>query len=115
MKVRLPKNNTQGIGNIQELARKAQEAQEKMNLATQELENKEYFATSGGNAVKVVIDGKPQIKSIQIDPSAVDIDDLEMLSDMIVAAANEAIRKSNEEKEASMQNISNQLNIPGLF
>jgi DNA-binding YbaB/EbfC family protein len=115
MKVRLPKNNNPSIGNIQELAKKAQETQEKMDIVTQELENKEYFATSGGNAVKVIINGKPQVKSIQIDPSAVDVNDLDMLSDMIIAATNEAIRKSCEEKDESMQNISDKLNIPGLF
>ncbi len=115
MKVRLPKNNNPGIGNIQELAKKAQEAQEKMDMVSQELENKEYSATSGGNAVKVIINGKPQIKSIHIDPSVMDVDDLDMLSDMIIAATNEAIKKSREEKDTSMQSISSQLNIPGLF
>ncbi|MDR1627377.1 MAG: YbaB/EbfC family nucleoid-associated protein [Oscillospiraceae bacterium] len=115
MKVRLPKNNNSGMGNIQELAKKAQEAQEKIDIVTQELENKEYSATSGGNAVKVIINGKPQVKSIQIDPSVVDANDLDMLSDMIIAATNEAIKKSCEEKNESMQNISGQLNIPGLF
>ena len=115
MKVRLPKNNNPGMGNIQELAKKAQEAQKKMDMVSQELENKEYCATSGGNAVKVVINGKPQVKSIYIDPAVVGVDDLEMLSDMIIAATNEAIKKSCEEKDMSMQSISSQLSIPGLF
>ncbi len=114
MKVRLPKSGA-GMNNIQDLAKKAQEAQEKMEKASAELEEKEYSASSGGEAVKVTISGKLEVKNIDIKPEVVDPQDVTMLSDLIIAAVNEAIKKVNEEKEEMMQNISGQMHIPGLF
>lgn len=115
MKVRLPKNNSGGMSNLQQLAKKAQETQEQMEQASAELENKEYSATSGGGVVEVLINGKLEIQSIKIKPEIVNKDDINMLSDLIKAAVNEAIKKANDEKEKVMQNISSNMNIPGLL
>ena len=118
MKVRLPKMGGGNMGNLQQLAQQAQAMQKEMDDASSLLDEKEYSATSGGGAVKVVISGKPELKSVDINPEVVDIDDLEILSDMIVAAANEAINASRDERENTLQKISGQMNlpnIPGMF
>lgn len=113
MKVRLPAQN-QGM-NLQKLAQQAQMAQQEAERITDELEQKEYTATSGGEAVKVTIIGKPEIKKIEIKPEVVDPDDIEMLSDMIIAATNEAIKKASDEKDQAMQRITGSMSMPGLF
>ena len=114
MKVRLPKSGA-GMNDIQRLAKQAQEAQEEMEKASAELEKKEYSASSGGEAVKVTVSGKFEVKNIDIKPEVVDPQDVSMLSDLIIAAINEAIRKADQEKEETMQSISGQMHIPGLF
>ena len=116
MKARLPKGyGSGGAGNIQQLARQAQKLQEDMEVASQELEAKEYSATSGGGAVAVTITGKMELTKIDIKPEVVDPEDVEMLSDLIIAAANEALRTAAKEKEEKMETISGGLNIPGMF
>ena len=114
MKVRLPKSGA-GMNDLQKLAKQAQEAQKEMEKASEQLEEKEYIASSGGEAVKVTISGKLEIKEINIKPEVVDPEDVGMLSDLIIAATNEAIKKATREKEEMMNNISEQMNIPGLF
>lgn len=115
MKVRLPKTGGAGMNNLQQLAQKAQKMQEEIDKATKELEAKEYSATSGGGAVKVTIVGKPEIKNIEIKPEVVDKDDLEMLSDLIIAACNESIKIAEAEKQDVIQKISGQMNMPNIF
>lgn len=116
MKARLPQGyGGGGGGNMQQIARQAQKMQEAMETATAELEAKEYSASSGGGAVKVVVTGKLEVKSIDIDPEVIDPEDAEMLSDLIIAATNEALRAANQDKEDTMGAISGGLNIPGLF
>ena len=116
MKARLPKGyGNGGANNIQQLARQAQKLQEDMEVASQELEAKKYSATSGGGAVAVTITGKMELTKIDIKPEVVDPEDVEMLSDLIIAAANEALRTAAKEKEEKMETISGGLNIPGMF
>lgn len=115
MKVRLPKGGPQGMGNFQDIAKQAQKVQEDIDKASKELEEKQYTASAGGGAVNVVVNGKPEVKSISIKPEVVDPDDVEIMSDMIVAAINEAIRSAVDEKENIIQGISGQMHIPGLF
>ena len=115
MKARLPKGfNQGGVGNLQQLAMKAQKMQAQMEQATQELEEKEYTATSGGNAVKVTVTGKMEVKAIELKPEVVDPEDIEMLSDLIIAATNEALRSAINEKDSTMESLSGGLNIPGF-
>ena len=117
MKARLPKGYSNGGGNtnIQQLARQAQKMQEEMDAASTELEAKEYSATAGGEAVKVTVTGGMEVKKIDIKPEVVDPEDIEMLSDLIIAAVNEALRAASTEKEEVMTKISGGLNMPGLF
>lgn len=114
MKARLPKGNGGGISNLQQLAKQAQKMQQDMDALSQELDQKEYVKTSGGGAVKVTVLGSMEIKSIEIKPEVVDPDDVEMLSDLLMAAVNEAIREACDDKSSSMEKISGGFNIPGI-
>lgn len=116
MKARLPKGyNNVGAANIQQLARQAQKMQEEMDAASKELDVKEYSAAAGGGAVTATVTGKLEIKSLDIKKDVVDPEDIDMLSDLIIASVNEAIRKAQEEKSETMDRISGGLNVPGLF
>lgn len=121
MKARLPKNyGGGGIGNMQQLAMQAQKMQQKMEETTTELEEKEYSATAGGGAVKATVTGKMEVKSLEIDPEVVDPEvvdpeDVEMLSDIVIGAVNEALRNAAKEKEDALSAISGGLSIPGMF
>ena len=119
MKARLPQGyGGGGAANLQQLARQAQKMQADMETATAELELKEYTATAGGGAVSVVATGKMEIKSIEISQDVVDPDDVEMLSDLVMAAVNEALRAASTDKEKTMESLSGGfggMNIPGLF
>ena len=116
MKARLPKGyGNNGANNIQQLARQAQMLQDDMEAATAELEAKEYEAAAGGGAVKVTVTGKMELTKVDISPEVVDPEDVEMLADLVIAAANEALRSAANEKEEKMESISGGLNIPGMF
>ena len=97
--------------NMNNLMKQAQRMQKQMAEAQQELETKEFEVTSGGGAVKVVITGKKEIKSIDINPEVVDPDDVEMLEDLILTCANEALRKVDSAQAESL----GKFNIPGLM
>ena len=116
MKARLPQGyGGGGAGNMNQLARQAQEMQEKMAVMSEELDAKEYSASAGGNAVTVTVLGAGEIQSIDIKPEVVDPEDIEILSDMIMAAANEALRQAAADKESRMNSITGGFNMPGLF
>lgn len=86
-----------------------------MDAASTQLEEKEYSATAGGGAVDVTVTGKMELKTVNIKPEVVDPEDIEMLSDLIIAATNEALRQAADDKAQTMERISGGLNIPGLF
>ena len=100
-----------GGGNMMKQAQKMQEEFMKMQ---KELESREFTSTVGGGAVKATMIGTHALKSIEIDPSAVDPDDVEMLQDMVMAAVNEALRQADEAMNSSMSSLTGGLNIPGL-
>ncbi len=116
MKARLPQGyGGGGAANIQQLARQAQKMQAQMDEASAELEEREYTAAAGGGAVNVVATGKMEIKTLDIKPEVVDPEDVEMLSDLVIAAVNEALRAAAADKEQTMEKLSGGINIPGLF
>lgn len=116
MKARLPQGyGGGGASNLQQIARQAQKLQEQMNQVTEELEAKEYTAVSGGEAVKATVTGKMEVKAIEIKPEVVDPEDVEMLSDLVLAAVNEALRAAAADKAERMEKLSGGLNMPGLF
>jgi hypothetical protein len=101
-----------GLGNMM---KQAQQMQQKMERVQQEMEKQEVEASAGGGMVTVVVNGKQQVLSIKIDPSAVDPQDVDMLQDLIMVAMNEAIRKSQDMMQQEMSKLTGGLNIPGLF
>ena len=101
--------------NQMQMMKQAQKMQQDMLKMQQEMETKEYEATAGGGVVTAVANGKRELLRITIDPEAVDPDDVEMLQDMVVAAANEALRKADAEQAASMSKLTGGLNLGGLF
>ena len=80
-----------------------------------DLDAREYDVNAGGGAVSVKINGKKEILSISIKPEIVDPDDIETLSDVLVAAVNEAIRKVEDVNTQEMQRVTGNVSIPGLF
>lgn len=116
MKARLPQGyGGGGAANLQQLAKQAQKMQAQMDEATSELEKKEYTAAAGGGAVSVTVTGKMEVKALEIKPEVVDPEDVEMLSDLVTAAVNEALRAAAADKEQTMEKLSGGINIPGLF
>jgi DNA-binding YbaB/EbfC family protein len=102
------------MGRIMKQARKLQE---KMSKLQEQLANESVEASTGGGMVKVVANGKREIRSIEMSPEVVNPADIEMLQDLTVAAVNEALRKAEELASAEMTKIAGGLNIniPGLF
>ena len=101
--------------NQMQMIKQAQKMQQEMLKMQEEMEAKTYEASSGGGVVTAVVNGQHELKSITINPEAVDPDDVEMLQDMVVAAVNEAMRKAAEEQAASMSRITGGMNLGGLF
>ena len=99
--------------NLNQLMKEAKKMQADMEKSQDELAEREFEATSGGEAVKVRVSGKKEILELKIKPEVVDKDDVEMLEDLIVAATNEALRKVEDENAAMMQQLTGGLG--GLF
>ncbi len=95
-----------GGGNMQQLMRQAQKLQEQMQKAQEDLDVKEYEASSGGGMVTVKVSGTRQLVSLSINESVIDPEDKELLEDMIMAAVNEALRIGEEAREATMSKLS---------
>lgn len=92
-------------GNMNNLMKQAQKMQRQMEEKTKELEEKEYEAAAGGGAVKVTVSGKKEVVSVKLAEEVVDLDDIEMLEDLIVAATNEALRAMEEDSNNVMSSI----------
>ena len=103
---------SKGLGN---LMKQAQMMQKKMAQMQQELETKEAEASAGGGMVTARVNGKQKLLALTIEPAVVDANDVEMLQDLVVAAVNEAIKKSQEMIQAEMGKLTGGMNIPGLF
>jgi DNA-binding YbaB/EbfC family protein len=100
-----------GGGMNMNMIRQAQKMQQDMLKAQEEIEQQEYSAASGGGMVTARVNGKRELLSLDINPEAVDPEDVEMLSDMIVAAVNEALRKAETAMSQGMSKITGGLNI----
>ena len=95
-----------------DMIKQAQKMQAEMEKTQAELLEKEYSATAGGGVISATVDGHHTLKSLTIDPEAVDPDDVEMLQDMVIAAVNEAVRSAIEDMSASMNKITGGINLP---
>jgi nucleoid-associated protein EbfC len=99
--------------NMQALLKQAQKMQQDMMAAQEQLKDETVEASAGGGMVTVVVSGDLVVKSIRIDPDAVDPDDVEMLSDLVQAAVNEGLRSAQEMAAAKLGDITGGLGGPG--
>lgn len=95
--------------------KQAQKMQEEMEKVQTELEEKTVESAAGGGAVKVVMNGKKELVSIDIKPEAVDPEDVETLQDLIMVAVNDAVKQAEDMMTEGMSEVTGGLNIPGLF
>ncbi len=100
-----------GFGNIM---KEAQKLQAQMEQIQAEVAKKTVDATAGGGMVTVQANGKQEIVSIKIDREVINPDDIQMLEDLVVAACNEALRKSRELVQAELGRVTAGFKIPGL-
>ena len=97
------------------MIKQAQKMQQEMLRMQEEMESKTYCASAGGGMVTATVNGKHEVQNIQINPEAVDPDDVEMLQDMIIAAVNEATRAADIDSANNMSRLTGGMNLGGLF
>ena len=97
------------------MMKQAQKLQQEMIRMQQEQEAKTYTAKAGGGMVSATVSGKHELVNLEINPEAVDPDDVEMLQDMILAAVNEAMRTADTDAANNMSRLTGGLNLGGLF
>ena len=100
-----------GFGNIM---KEAQKLQAQMAAMQEEVAKRKVEATAGGGMVTVEANGKQELTAIKIDPEVVSRDDVQMLEDLVLAACNEALRKSRELVQQELGKLTGGLKIPGL-
>jgi hypothetical protein len=101
--------------NFGKMMKQAQAMQVKMAEMQEQLKEEKVEASAGGGMVRVVMTGDMQVRSITIDPAAIDADDVELLQDMVTAAVNEAVRAAQEVASAKMAAITGGVSMPGLM
>ena len=114
----MAKNNFRGMpGGMNQAAmmKQAQKMQQELLRMQQEQESKTYTATSGGGMVSATVNGKHELIGLEINPEAVDPDDVEMLQDMVMAAVNEAMRTADTDAANNMSRLTGGLNLGGMF
>lgn len=102
-------------GNMSNLMKQAQRMQRQMEESQKELETKEFTAKSGGGAVEVTVTGKKEVAKVKLSEEVVDPDDIEMLEDLVMAAANEALRMAEEANSEVMSKMTGGLGMGGGF
>jgi len=100
---------------MSEIMKKAQQMQQKMSQVQNELAGRTVTASVGGGMVSVIVNGKNELLSVQIDKEVINPEDRTMLQDLIVSAVNEGIKKAQEMAQAEMSKITGGINIPGIF
>ena len=115
MRANIPKGMGGGPQNMNAMIRQAQKMQEDMAALQEDLDAREYDISAGGGVVGVKINGKKEILAIDIKPEIVDPDDIETLSDILVAAVNEDIKRVEDTNSAEMAKITGNVGLPGLF
>ena len=115
MRANIPKGMGGGPQNMNAMIRQAQKMQEDMEALQADLDAREYDISAGGGVVGIKINGKKEILSINIEPEIVDPDDIETLSDILVAAVNEAIKRVEDTNSSEMAKIAGSVGLPGMF
>jgi DNA-binding YbaB/EbfC family protein len=100
--------------NIAQIAKMAQQMQAQMAQVQEELRETTIEASAGGGAVKVVITGGQELRSVEIDPAAVDPEEIDMLQDLVMTAVNDAITRSKELERERMAGVAGGLGVPGM-
>lgn len=100
-------------GNMSNLMKQAQRMQRQMEENQKEMETKEFMAAAGGGAVEVTVNGKKEVMKVKLSEEVVDPEDIEMLEDLIVAAANEALRKVEEANAEVMNKMTGGMGMGG--
>ena len=114
----MARNNFRGMpGGMNQAAmmKQAQKMQQEMLRMQAEQESKTFTAKAGGGMVSATVNGKHELVNLEINPEAVDPDDVDMLQDMIMAAVNEAMRAADTEAANNMSRLTGGLNLGGLF
>ena len=109
------KPRKQGGKAIAEQMQKLGAMQEKMNEAQKNIDAMELETSAGGGAVKVKVNGKKEVVSLNIDKDIIDPEDVEMLEDLVMAAVNEGIRQIEEVSSKAMEDITSGIEIPGMM
>ena len=104
-----------GGGGMQQLMKQANQMQNRMKKLQDELAQREYEGSSGGGAVKLIVNGEYFISKVEINEEVMSPEEKEMLQDMILTATNEAIKTAKETSEKEMSKITGGLGIPGMF
>ncbi len=104
-----------GMGNMQNMMKQMQKMQKKMAEAQEELGEKKIEGTAGGGMVTVIMTGHKEVVDVVIKPEAVDPDDVEMLQDLVLAATNDALKKTEELTNQTMGQFTKGMNLPGMF
>lgn len=99
---------------FENMMKEAQRLQQKMAALQEEIGKKKVDATAGGGMVTVEANGKQELLSIKIDPEVINREDAQMLEDLVLAACNEALRKSRELVQQELSKLTGGLKIPGL-
>jgi DNA-binding YbaB/EbfC family protein len=94
--------------------RQAQQLQAKLAKAQEELAETTTEVSSGGGAIKIVVDGAQRIRSVTISPEVINAEDVEMLQDLVMTAVNEAIQKSQELAASRLSGLTGGLKLPGM-
>lgn len=102
-------------GGMAQLMKQANQMQLKMKKLQEELANQTYEGTAGGGAVKATATGQNLLKSIEISDDVMKSGDKDMLQDLILAAANDALKTAKDTSAKEMEKVTGGLNIPGLF
>ena len=100
-------------GNMNNLMKQAQRRQRQMEESQKELETKEFTAKAGGGAVEVTVTGKREVTKVKLSEEVVDPEDIEMLEDLVMAAANEALRMAEEANSEAMNKMTGGLGLGG--
>lgn len=102
------------LGGMGGLMKQAQKMQDRILKVQEEMAEKTIEASAGGGMVTVIANGRQEIVSIKVEKEVVDPDDVEMLEDLILAAVNDALKKSQQMIAEEMKKITGGINIPGL-
>ena len=102
-------------GNLANIMKQAQQMQEQLAAAQDELASATFEGSAGGGVVKATVTGSNEIVSVEIDPSVIDPEDPEMLGDLVVAAVNQAIKNAADAAQQSLGGLAGGLDLGGLL